>query len=369
MTKVVPMQSYTQEHLQSTWSVDGEGFPLIRGPKLSSKLQTAAWLEFLKKFPCASKRWACLQFAMPDVEWPIITSEHFFLEGSWVPHLVFPTPLTFFKKKEDPRSDLQWKTIWKFIQQINCEGWLYYSEWLDDEMEKAIAKFYRDAADEFEVEAKLKDFHHEITSFLLRDYRINCAKLVLQLGQGSLDGIQDRQRDYRLETEIVRMHFEILNNLNIQKEILFKIENSIEKVERSHPELIPLKQAAHLLATLLGPPSSWIQSQLMIGLLNHLLGVGVYINCDTGFDRTNLAFAIQLALKEMLTKYSVSAIAAFSEDYSPNTDMGARFKKLALEYLYEVCLPTTHSNSNWAAWKPDEERLNAFLDAKEQKIL
>jgi len=369
MTKVVPLQSYSREHLSSVWSVDEGRNALLRGPMLISKAQMAAWLDVIKGFPNEKKRWVSLQLAIPDVEWPIITTEHFFLEGSWVPHLVVPTPLVSPQKKEDSRSDLQWRTIWKFIQQINCEGWLFYSEWLDDEMESAMDKFYKDATDEFQVEATLKDFHHEITSFLLRDYRINCAKLVLQLGQASVDGIADRQKDYELETEIVRMHFEIIHNLNTQREVLLKIEHSIQKIEHLHAELIPLKQIVHLLSTLLGKPLPWIQNLLLIGLLNHQLGVAVYINCDSGFDRTNLAFAIQLALKEFVLKFSISELIVFAETYPENSDRMPQFKKLVWEYLSEVCVPLTRSNSAWSNWSPDRDRVNVFLEGKEQKAL
>lgn len=369
MTKVVPLKSYTKEFLSSTWSVDGGPSFLVRGPMMTSKTQTAAWLEFLKSIPDTSKRWMSLQLAMPDVEWPIITSEHFFLEGSWVPHLVIPTPLIYLPKKEDSRSDLQWKTILKFVQQINCEGWLYYSEWLDDDMDAVMSKFYKDAAHEFQVEATLEDFHHEITSFLLKDYRINCAKLVMQLGQGVLDGSQNRQRDFQLETEIVRMHFEILRNLATQRDVLIKIEQAIAKIEKMRPELIPLKLTVRLLSTLIGPPLSWVQTQLLLGLLNHQLKVGAYIHCDSGFDRTNLAFAVQLALKELLTMHSLDALVVFAEEYPLNSEIGVQFNRFVRAYLSEVCIPVTHSNPSWRTWMPDQERVNVFLEGKEQKAL
>lgn len=362
MTKVLNLQQSTRLDLSSVWYVSEGTSVLARGPIFSSKEETSSWLDFIKSFPGGKKRWVALQLAMPDVEWPIITSEHFFLSGTWLPHLVMTAPRLSPFRKEEMRNDLQWKTINKFVQQINCEGWLFYSEWMDDEMDNALSKFFKDATEQFEVEARLKDFHHEITSFLLKDYRSNCAKLVMQLGLGANGDTQSQQKDFELEIEIVRMHFAILRNLAIQRDVLLQIEASINKIVGMHPELIPLGQAVHLLATLIGPPGQWVQTLIYLGLLNHLLGVNVYLHCESGYDRTNLGFAVLLALKDLLRRYSVDELILFAEHYREPSHISHQFRELVWGCMSEVCLPLTHSHANWEQWAPGRPQVEAFLD-------
>jgi hypothetical protein len=54
------------------------------------------------------------------------------------------------------------------MQQIlNCEALALYSNWLNNELEASLRNFLPDAIDEFQLEARLKDFQHEVFSFLM----------------------------------------------------------------------------------------------------------------------------------------------------------------------------------------------------------
>lgn len=273
--------------------------------------------QFLTIAPFRAVSW---QLNMPDLEWDLIRTQHYHLlkagqeNGSArkIAHLNLPTDFVFQHQDRPARTLLMLKTIHKLEKQLNTEGWLFYSDWINEDMENIFRTFSPDAADEFQLEASIKDFEHEMTSYLLNNYRRKINELVAKIGGQEFDALRTGSdlgftEMVELEKELIKVRGEVKSNLQFQHKVLEETVSRIIKIEKNHPELWTLKQSAILLKELLADqadvpgsmPMSWIKELILMTLLEINLGAISVLNCDSGLDRTGIASALKLGVIEL----------------------------------------------------------------------
>lgn len=277
------------------------------------------------------------QLNMPDQEWDAIREQHYYLlavgSESPIPHFVLPTDFLFQHQSRTERSLLLLKTIHKLEMQLNTEGWLYYSDWLNQDMEKLFKTFLPDAADEFQVEARIKDFEHEMTSTLLLKYRKRIDEIFITIGKQEFDdestkpdlGFNDLML---LEKELIKMRGEVRANLQFQDKVLEETVFSISKIEANRAEFLPIKHSGMLLKELLtlqsdaalNTPMSWIKELFLVTLLEINLGAVSVVNCDSGLDRTGIASAFKLAVFKLAAEGSIDPLIHLAQEWDSTVD-------------------------------------------------
>ena len=228
-----------------------------------------------------------------------------------IAHLNLPTEHFFVPPPDPRRVTTSLKMLDTLSKLMNGEAWLQYCEWLCPQVETILESFKPEALDEYQLEAHLKDFTHEVHSVLVQNLRKQSKALVLRWGE--LADLEKRnpldQQTLKIEKELIKCRMEIKEALIIRYQVLDEIRSGIIKIEEMHPELLLLKQSVLLLHGLLqselqlAKPLGWGQRILMEQLLNDQLGVLTAVNCDTGLERTSFAFSIRLALQALQSHY------------------------------------------------------------------
>jgi len=260
-------------------------------------------------------RVSVIQVNVPDTEWDQVRQLHYLLakHGLHCAHFNLPTEPFFRHKNEESRSLLLQKTNNKLSRHLNTEGWLLYSDWLNQELEALFRTLQFDATEEYQLEASIKDFSHEMSSFLLQRDRHQMRKMILELGDHEFakdpaTSPLNYQEVLEFEKNLLKRRLDIQANLKHQHEVLEEAVAKIIKIERAHPELNPIKNISLLLKASLAvqtdfsgtPLISWGQQVMLLGLLDWHLGVISVINGTHGLNRTNIAFAVKLAIVQLI---------------------------------------------------------------------
>jgi hypothetical protein len=355
-------------NLINIWALTDEEISLTRTGRILTRDHIKQWSFLIKSLHHGFHkplRAVSLQLAMPDTEWDEISFQDYrFKEFSSkidvtlsVAHLNHPTESLFLSSDETPRSLLSLKTIHKLSKQRNWEGWLYYSDWLDSEMNEIFKKFIPDAAEEFQLEAFLKDFTHEIHSSFLCEYRQECVSAMMKLGDLAQEKFPSSPEGLVLEKHFIKMCLELKTALISQCEILRNIERGIKRIEHFHPELIPLKNSVTLLLALLEPQvdlsnkgePSWTKQLLLFGLLDKNLGVTTCLNSHLGLQRTSLAFAIRISLLQLLKLYPYEEVLSLVLKWDEPTladsleKLRHYFRQFVGHNIHHLCIPLTRN--------------------------
>ncbi len=262
-----------------------------------------------------NKRVSINQLDLPEIEWDLIAKEHFYLlqqTKQEIAHLATPMQPPFFRDLPDlPKKTLQ---NLRYLQKMqNCEALALYSCWLNSEMEIAIHDFLPDAIDEYQLEARLKDFGHEVFSFLLRSLCQKIRNLVTDIG--TLEEKKANTTDrFELEKQLFQARNQLQINVSAQYELIKEIDVGLQKIDAFHPELLRLKAivplAKKLFSTQLENESEldFGQQNMLIQLLNDLLGITSIVSSNSGTGILNIMFSLRLALKQMKEQASFDVL-------------------------------------------------------------
>lgn len=229
-----------------------------------------------------------------------------------VSHFCFT--LDFNKPPEKELSkDFNKKLISQLLKQFNAEGWLTYCNWFNERCEQLTRTFRSEDSEEYQLQALLEDFSHEVKSSLLYDLQQNLIKNILE--QEIALASDDRDRILSLEKLIVAARIQLFSDLEIQSALLTRIADGIQKIEEMHPEFSSLKRQAILLDKIVqnhffveGQVWSWEKQVLMMQLLDEQMQVLPMICYDVGAEPAASVLSMRLAIAEMKNNYSFDVL-------------------------------------------------------------
>jgi len=257
-----------------------------------------------------------IQFSQVGNEWNLVQEQHRNLlifstshpSEHQIAHLCFPLEFAGLHKKE-VYSDFNKKLILQLLKQFNAEAWLSYCGWFNEGCEQITRTFRFDASEEYQIQALLEDFSHEVHSPLLYDLQQSIIKNMLEEDVAIKAGDYDRLLS--LEKLLVSTRMQLLSDLQTQSELLTRIVDSIQKIEEMHPELLTLQRQAILLNQILlnhfssnEQAWSWEKQVLMMQLLDEQLEVLPMICYEAGNEPAAGVFSMRLALAEIKKTYS-----------------------------------------------------------------
>lgn len=290
---------------------------LIRSEAIDSTQKCNEFLQFVDQTESHQPlRLSSLQLNTLSREWHLIQLQHqLFVRATQnlqnskkIAHLCLPTFPFYFKLTSREQSEFQQKAFHKLLQQFNSEAWSIYCEWIGEEIEQVLGTFKPEASEEYQLQAHLEDFRHEVHSPILFELKKEIQTAILE----EQEALEKRNKElvFSIATILAEKRNKLLFLMNIQLELLNIIEKDIQKIEDIHSELHDLKVKIVILNILLrdflglkGFLLNWGQKLLLLQLLDQKLKVTPAINCNTGVERTNFIFAIRLALAELFREF------------------------------------------------------------------
>jgi len=253
------------------------------------------------------------------------------------------TPLENLYVRGPIQEVVKWEldTFGRMSKLLNTEAWVFYSSWLNDDMEEAESKFLYDAVDTYTLQRFLKDFRHEVHSTLLRRIKEKISEIdfniAMELAEGKTRKVIEEER------EVIQLSMELQQLTRNHLKVLNKVVSKIREIEAVHPELTPIREKGEIFTLLLtnqvdtpeSKPLPWGVQQIYLQHLNDSLGVVSAINCEHGLDRTNIAFAIRLATIQMKQLYPKADIIQMS------SKLFTKFQRCVLANLKLFCVPIT----------------------------
>ena len=258
------------------------------------------------KFPY---RAVSCQVCSPITDWDQIFAQHLWI--TWLhyanglsaqcAHYNLPTEHFYAPKEQAHVSEFYLKAVSKLPELQNIDAWEMYCYWMNEEIEVILEKIPLEFMDTYTLEARLKDFVHEIHSSLLRNLELDIQSDILKIGSMSnliKFPVSEKEDIVVLEKSLVKARHEALPGLRVQYETLGEIVRVVEIIESSHPEFISLKYKASILKEWMDgqigvtgvPTISWAKQILLMQLLHEELGIVTVVNSNSGHDRTCLAF-------------------------------------------------------------------------------
>lgn len=288
-------------------------------------------LKQANRNPSLPLRAVSIQLNAPEAQWDLVTAEResiasIALQYDLKDHLVhLNLPFDFYFKPSRPEMYVAAtiRNIRKLSKLKNMEAWAAYCLWLNEDLEFKFKSFLADAIDEYQLEARFKDFRHETHSGLLfgsREQALDLNRQIEQLNALVKKGERDsRSAAFELESlekDLLRAQGEIKSSIHSQYSLLHQIEAGIEKVEQAHPELLDIKNKVLLTRKLLDNQLEIIEDGqvnkgleiMTLALLNEQLGVLSCYNCDLGLERTSFAFALGFAILQLRERSSMTRI-------------------------------------------------------------
>ncbi|MCB1111127.1 MAG: hypothetical protein H7A37_07595 [Chlamydiales bacterium] len=340
------------------------------------------------------------QLAMPDQEWGLITAQQrqllsFNLESD-IPvrcvHINIATEHFFFQSLEVRLPETSLRDLNLIARQENVEALATYCYWMSEEMEKTIRQFVQTDTFKYELEWRMKDFDHEARSAILKAVRTKIFDLLQKLGEAEKRiGTNQKEREeihremITIEKELIILKEELRQALEAQIELLIEVERSINRIVINYPELRPLAQAVSMLKTLLQSAIadkqivelSWAGRMIVIQLLNDHLGAISVINCDTGLERTHMAYALRLAVVDIKQNVPLDTLLNLAvnwdritkeaniklhkeglhADLTSEGQLLLEIRKKMLHYLHVFCKPIAACNPHSLLSTPHEGHL------------
>lgn len=282
--------------------------------------------EIIPGAPAAKVRVSVVQLGMPDSEWETIELQqwllmrHPLLHQVTGPYVNLPSQI-FFQQASEDTVTLQLKMIHKLSRQINCMGWLHYSDWIAAEMRQILNAVAYDALDEYQLVASIEDYSHEVASLFLNEYRQQIKEATLLLGNAEFGaestGVNpDYQVLAEMQKKVISINNDIFANLQKQSAILSYMVERIGLIEAPHPEFVKLKEAAAVLGILLesqtdpfgGKRIAWGRQMLLHSLLDIHFHVTSLVTCSLDQERAAFAFAIKIAILQLVQHLGFTAL-------------------------------------------------------------
>ena len=281
-------------------------YHLLRVPYINSKEN----LHHIEKY-FTSKKVAIVEYNTNLEEWSKLILEHQNVIIAKYIHLSLPIRPFYFEKsyKEPTENEQQFADA--FPKLLNMEGWTEYASFVSEKYQNQIKKFNYDTVDAYTLEARLNDFKKEVLSNILqknldhiRDIEINLSQ---KYGQGISEGT------FEEEKQLIKLRKEIHSNIDTLYQILGKIVENIQSIEKAHPELKLIEDLTIIIRSLLQnqltttdtPALTWGKREILLQLLDEELDIQPVLNCSNDQGRTLFALAIRLSTLQMRQKYSV----------------------------------------------------------------
>jgi hypothetical protein len=235
----------------------------------------------------------------PESQWDELKQMHHLLASQGLPLL------NLFKAKKSEMkmlNDLQ-----------NAEAViLSYSKWMSEEMEAVSSSFCLTRMDEYQLEAKMKDYHHEVQNPLL-----------VKAEEVALACLKEKETP-ESEKERVRSQMVMQKCLEPQKRALVAVLEGIGKIEAGHPGLKPLK----------------IKLQAFLLFLNGMQDSfsTEFLNClfkADSLEESRESFLVREAMRKVFSKFKTSSILHCLENFDHFSEKieDMREKLEAKEYL------------------------------------
>lgn len=316
------------------------------------------------QIPKTSLRFVFNQVDSAAFEWDSITKEHRALihlneeklgKEAFLIHLSTPCD-PFFAPSAPVRPVSKVAAfLEKLPKLMNSEGWADFLAWYQLLIEETFSQELYEAVDAYTLEKHLKDFEHEVDSYLLKRGRRHLLMLQLSLGRPENPASKGRQQLIDIEKEMIVLRQELLSQVSDHYRALKEIIQTIPIIEEAHPQLKRIKFCGTLLKALLGNqveelgahPHKWGVQQMLLQLLEAELGIVTFIHQADVFHRSFLALAIR------------SVILQFKEEFSLDEAIG-----LALHWEEAV----KHVNLI-AAKNGSSALLEPSLDVWEKRVL
>lgn len=266
------------------------------------------------------------QLQKPESEYSAVLWQHLMLQSNdrltHVAHLDLRSIPVF--KSEPPSKSQSVSNLGTFAKLVNCDGWLRYCDWFYEELNKV--PFYLDMLDIYQVEAKAKDYAHEMESPILCNFRKQISEIVSHTVKEIINSNDEnlvKNTITESEKKLFKMRLAIQDNLQNICECFNGLVTYIETVETPHPELTSIKHEALILNSLIQEdldlyiPSamSWIKRMLLVSLVDSYFGVIPIINCAFEDDRTTVGFAIKLAVMQLVQQGRIKSLAKLALEW------------------------------------------------------
>lgn len=276
--------------------------------------------QILKKEIRRPLRVVSIQFSSVENEWNLVQDQHRNLLKFTADHAAEfqATHLCFLlefakSQKKEVSTDFNKKLISQLLKQFNAEALLTYCSWFNEGCEQAIRNFPFEASEEYQLQALLEDFSHEVRSPLLYDQQQSIIKNMLEEEIAIKVGDQDQLLS--LEMLVISTRVQLLSDLQTQSDLLTHIVDGIQKIEEMHPELATLRRQAILLNQVIlnhfvrnEYAWSWEKQVLMMQLLDEQLEVLPIVCYEAGDEPAASVFSLRLALAELKKTYSFDVL-------------------------------------------------------------
>jgi hypothetical protein len=277
-------------------------------------------------------------------------------------------------------SQSEFKTLHDLSHLVNMEAWTAYCAYYYEHLKKIFSEFKYDAVDSYTLEKYIIDFQHEVQNLYLVRTKKRLMELETSLGTKERETNLSYREVVQFEKELIIARKEIQRMVRVHYDFLCEIIRIIQVIEEAHPELKETKYIGKILQGLLAfevdsptsQPLPFTCQQILLQLLNDEMGVISAVNCDSGVDRTNLAFAIRLATVQLKNLTSIDEVINLTIGWNPtiaiihqylavkeveqledwadqiqdltlkfNIRLMLNFWELFLENLQKVCIPIT----------------------------
>ncbi|NGX41788.1 MAG: hypothetical protein K940chlam7_00062 [Chlamydiae bacterium] len=317
-----------------------------------------------------------------EFEWDLIRFQHQRLsqisramqKGEKIVHLTADLRNFYTIRPNERKLQSDEEALGKLPKLLNMAAWADYCAWYNDLLEEAFSNFLCDAVDEYTLERYIKDFRHEVFSLFLKRTREQLLELELQVG--TLEkAMKAPYRDVvATEKRLIQARSDMQRMVRAHYDSLTEILRIIKIVGDAHPELYPLMNIGKVLKELLanqvevpGVKSiNWAVNEMHLQILNEDFGVISALNCDNGIDRTNLAFAIRLAVSQLKQEFSREEVGEMLEHWEEITravnkkvtnggegETPQRLAQMVIRYrerfcgnLVNFCIPITELNTS-----------------------
>lgn len=253
-------------------------------------------------------RVSIMQVNLAETEWNDTLLQHAVLfNQDFAPvHINLSTEALYGRSITESISNYLLKMCSKLVLQFNHEAWATYCDWIGEEIVMTLARFQPEDSEEYQLQARLEDFLHEIRSTLLRDQR----QMLQQVIRGEYAILQknDNESLKQIEKEIILCRDNILNLLSAQRELLLSVHRGIEKIETLHPELIPLKMTALLMERLMTQELGWSKTVLICQLLDQQLQVVSAVTGSADDGRAGIVYAIRRAIADLSGHHPIEQV-------------------------------------------------------------
>lgn len=222
----------------------------------------------------------------------------------------------YFSTKPEILSQKDLEELQVPLKLHNMDACITYCGIYNEMLQRVFSGFEYDDVDAYTIEKYVIAFEHEMQSPYLPAVKSQIIDLQRVLfADEELAKLTFREKE-NVKRQILNLRQELQDMVKALFENLVEFVRIIPIIQDAHPELKSLKEKGILLKTLLGseiealnqPPLSFTNQQYLLQLLNDDMGIISAVHCSNGVERTNIAFAVRLAVIQLKSSTSTEQI-------------------------------------------------------------